>query len=96
MHVSVKFLCFRLVPTAAAVLNTAIQAPLQPAQPIQAQQTVQPRPPVQAQTVFQPQVQPAILPQPTATPPVAKPLETQTQLTVQPTGFAFNPGIVRR
>ncbi|KAJ7317764.1 hypothetical protein JRQ81_003926, partial [Phrynocephalus forsythii] len=81
---------------ATAVLNTAIQAPLQPAQPIQAQQTVQPRPPVQAQTVFQPQVQAAILPQPTttSTPPVAKPLETQTQITVQPTGFAFNPGII--
>ncbi|XP_061470944.1 POU domain, class 6, transcription factor 1 isoform X2 [Rhineura floridana] len=81
---------------AAAVLNTAIQAPLQPAQPIQAQQTVQPRPPVQTQTVFQPQTQPAILPQPAtaSTPPVAKPLETQTQITVQPAGFAFNPGII--
>ncbi|XP_066473934.1 POU domain, class 6, transcription factor 1 [Tiliqua scincoides] len=78
------------------VLNTAIQAPLQPAQPVQAQQTVQPRPPVQTQTVFQPQTQPAILPQPAAasTPPIAKPLETQTQITVQPTGFAFNPGII--
>ncbi|XP_060108673.1 POU domain, class 6, transcription factor 1 [Heteronotia binoei] len=81
---------------AAAVLNTAIQAPLQPAQPLQAQQTVQPRPPVQTQTVFQPQTQPAILPQATtaSTPPVAKPLETQTQITVQPAGFAFNPGIL--
>ncbi|XP_062975798.1 POU domain, class 6, transcription factor 1 [Elgaria multicarinata webbii] len=81
---------------AAAVLNTAIQAPLQPAQPIQAQQTVQPRPPVQTQTAFQPQAQPAILPQPAtaSTPPVAKPLETQTQITVQPAGFAFNPGII--
>ncbi|XP_009880730.1 PREDICTED: POU domain, class 6, transcription factor 1 [Charadrius vociferus] len=41
--------------------------------------------------------QPPILPQPSAapTPPVAKPLETQTQITVQPAGFAFNPGIVR-
>ncbi|XP_032994339.1 POU domain, class 6, transcription factor 1 [Lacerta agilis] len=81
---------------AAAVLNTAIQAPLQPAQPLQAQQTVQPRPPAQTQTVFQPQAQPAILPQPAAasTPPVAKPLETPTQITVQPAGFAFNPGII--
>nr|XP_020640240.1 POU domain, class 6, transcription factor 1 isoform X3 [Pogona vitticeps] len=81
---------------AAAVLNTAIQAPLPAAQPIQAQPAVQPRPAVQAQTVFQPQVQPAILPQPTttSTPPVAKPLETQTQITVQPAGFAFNSGIV--
>ncbi|XP_009470704.1 PREDICTED: POU domain, class 6, transcription factor 1 [Nipponia nippon] len=40
--------------------------------------------------------QPPILPQPAAapTPPVAKPLETQTQITVQPAGFAFNPGII--
>ncbi|XP_008101739.2 POU domain, class 6, transcription factor 1 isoform X1 [Anolis carolinensis] len=81
---------------AAAVLNTAVQAPLQPSQPIQAQQTVQPRPAVQTQTVLQPQAQPTILPQPTAvsTPPVVKPLETQTQITVQPAGFAFNPGII--
>ncbi|CAM9937197.1 unnamed protein product [Bubo scandiacus] len=28
------------------------------------------------------------------TPPVAKPLETQTQITIQPAGFAFNPGII--
>ncbi|NXW59442.1 PO6F1 factor, partial [Eurystomus gularis] len=55
---------------AAAVLNTAIPAPVQPAQPLQA--TVQPRPPIQ--------------------PP--SPLETQTQITVQPAGFAFNPGII--
>ncbi|NXG38843.1 PO6F1 factor, partial [Dromaius novaehollandiae] len=27
-------------------------------------------------------------------PPLAKPLETQTQITVQPAGFAFNPGII--
>ncbi|NXI71486.1 PO6F1 factor, partial [Anseranas semipalmata] len=40
--------------------------------------------------------QPPILPQPAAapTPPVAKPLETQTQIAVQPAGFAFNPGII--
>ncbi|XP_042305374.1 POU domain, class 6, transcription factor 1 [Sceloporus undulatus] len=81
---------------AAAVLNTAIQAPLQSTQPVQAQQTVQPRPAVQTQTVFQPQAQPTILPQSTAvsTSPVIKPLETQTQITVQPAGFAFNPGII--
>ncbi|XP_053151127.1 POU domain, class 6, transcription factor 1 [Hemicordylus capensis] len=81
---------------AAAVLNTAIQAPLQPAQPVQAQPTVQPRPPVPTQTVFQPQTQPALLPQTTtaSTPPVAKPLETPAQITVQPAGFAFNPGII--
>lgn len=85
-------LCF----AAAAVLNTAIQAPVQPAQPLQA--AVQPRPPLQTPGVFPTAPgQPPILPQPAAapTPPVAKPLETQTQITVQPAGFAFNPGIVR-
>ncbi|KAF1558355.1 POU domain, class 6, transcription factor 1, partial [Eudyptula minor] len=80
---------------AAAVLNTAIQAPVQPAQPLQA--AVQPRPPLQPPGVL-PAVpgQPPILPQPTAapTPPAAKPLEMQTQITVQPAGFAFNPGII--
>ncbi|XP_032642734.1 POU domain, class 6, transcription factor 1 isoform X1 [Chelonoidis abingdonii] len=85
---------------AAAVLNTAMPAPVQPAQPLQASPTVQPRPSIQTQAVFQlqPSLQspPAILPQPAAAPPppVAKPLETQTQITVQPAGFAFNPGII--
>ncbi|XP_065431984.1 POU domain, class 6, transcription factor 1 isoform X2 [Chrysemys picta bellii] len=83
----------------AAVLNTAMPAPMQPAQTLQAPLTVQPRPSVQTQAVFQPQPTlqspPAILPQPAAAPPpVAKPLETQTQITVQPAGFAFNPGII--
>ncbi|NXW96491.1 PO6F1 factor, partial [Larus smithsonianus] len=80
---------------AAAVLNTAIQAPVQPAQPLQA--AVQPRAPLQPPGVFPAAPgQPPILPQPPAapTPPVAKPLETQTQITVQPAGFAFNPGII--
>ncbi|KAF1465526.1 POU domain, class 6, transcription factor 1, partial [Megadyptes antipodes antipodes] len=80
---------------AAAVLNTAIQAPVQPAQPLQA--AVQPRPPLQPPGVFPAAPgQPPILPQPTAapTPPAAKPLEMQTQITVQPAGFAFNPGII--
>ncbi|XP_075757801.1 POU domain, class 6, transcription factor 1 isoform X2 [Pelodiscus sinensis] len=78
---------------AAAVLNTAIPAPVQPAQPLQATPTAQPRPSVQTQAAFQ--SQPAILPQPAAAPPpVAKPMETQTQITVQPAGFAFNPGII--
>lgn len=45
-------------------------------------QPVQPRAPLQ----------PPILPQPPAA-PAAKPLETQ--ITVQPAGFAFNPGVVR-
>lgn len=84
---------------AAAVLNTAIPAPVQPAQTLPA--AVQPRPPLQPQSVFPPAPavpsQPPILPQPAAapTPPVAKPLEPQTQIAVQPAGFAFNPGIVR-
>lgn len=84
----------------AAVLNTVIPAPVQPAQPLPA--AVQPRPPLQPQSVFPPAPavpsQPPILPQPAAapTPPVAKPLEPQPQLAaVQPAGFAFNPGIVR-
>ncbi|XP_069735072.1 POU domain, class 6, transcription factor 1 isoform X1 [Phaenicophaeus curvirostris] len=79
---------------AAAVLNTAIAAPVPPAQPLPA--AVQPRPPLQPPSVFSTAPgQPPILPQPTApTPPLAKPLETQTQITVQPAGFAFNPGII--
>ncbi|NXS96893.1 PO6F1 factor, partial [Jacana jacana] len=80
---------------AAAVLNTTIQAPLQPPQPLQA--ALQPRPPLQPHGVFPTaSSQPPILPQPPTapTPPVAKPLETQTQITVQPAGFAFNPGII--
>ncbi|XP_035164824.1 POU domain, class 6, transcription factor 1 isoform X1 [Oxyura jamaicensis] len=83
---------------AAAVLNAAIPAPVQPAQPLPA--AVQPRPPLQPQSVFPPAPavpsQPPLLPQPAAapTPPVAKPLEPQTQIAVQPAGFAFNPGII--
>ncbi|XP_042652894.1 POU domain, class 6, transcription factor 1 isoform X1 [Tyto alba] len=80
---------------AAAVLNTTIHAPVQPAQPLQA--AVQPRAPLQPPGVFPTAPgQPPILPQPAAapTPPVAKPLETQTQITIQPAGFAFNPGII--
>ncbi|XP_068777689.1 POU domain, class 6, transcription factor 1 [Struthio camelus] len=78
---------------AAAVLNAAIQTPVQPA-------AAQPRPAVQTQSVFAPAPavpgQPPILPQPATAPapPLAKPVETQTQITVQPAGFAFNPGII--
>ena len=61
----------------------------------------QPRPPAQPQTLFQPQpllqTTPAILPQPTAataTAPTPKSVDTPTQITVQPAGFAFSPGIV--
>ncbi|XP_039187885.1 POU domain, class 6, transcription factor 1 [Crotalus tigris] len=75
---------------ATAVLNTAVQAPLQPAQAFQAQPTAQPRPSIPTQTVFQPPAQTTLLSQPTttATPPAAKPLETPAQITVQPAGFA--------
>ncbi|XP_054254662.1 POU domain, class 6, transcription factor 1 [Indicator indicator] len=82
----------------ATVLNAAIPAPVQPpAQPLPA--AVQPRPPGQAHGVFPGPgcSQPPILPQPPATaptPPVAKPLETAPQISVQPAGFAFNPGII--
>ncbi|EPQ09602.1 POU domain, class 6, transcription factor 1 [Myotis brandtii] len=88
---------------AAAVLNTALPAPVQAAPPVQASSPVQPRPPAQAQTLFQtpppPLLQntPAILPQPTAataTAPAPKPVDTPPQITLQPASFAFSPGIV--
>ncbi|XP_059538858.1 POU domain, class 6, transcription factor 1 isoform X5 [Myotis daubentonii] len=92
---------------AAAVLNTALPAPVQAAPPVQASSPVQPRPPAQAQTLFQtpppppppPLLQntPAILPQPTAaaaTAPTPKPVDTPPQITLQPASFAFSPGIV--
>ncbi|XP_073863004.1 POU domain, class 6, transcription factor 1 isoform X15 [Macaca fascicularis] len=87
---------------AAAVLNTALPAPVQAAAPVQASSTAQPRPPVQPQTLFQTQpllqTTPAILPQPTAATaaaPTPKPVDTPPQITVQPAGFAFSPGIVQ-
>ncbi|XP_062453181.1 POU domain, class 6, transcription factor 1 [Rhea pennata] len=78
---------------AAAVLNAAIPAPVQPAPPAPA--PAQPRPAAQTPSAFAPapSQQPPILPQPAA-PALPKPLETQTQITVQPAGFAFNPGII--
>uniref|UniRef100_G1PEV2 POU domain protein n=1 Tax=Myotis lucifugus TaxID=59463 RepID=G1PEV2_MYOLU len=88
---------------AAAVLNTALPAPVQAAPPVQASSPVQPRPPAQAQTLFQtpppPLLQntPAILPQPTAataTAPAPKPVDTPPQITLQPASFAFSPGII--
>nr|XP_055213180.1 POU domain, class 6, transcription factor 1 isoform X3 [Gorilla gorilla gorilla] len=86
---------------AAAVLNTALPAPVQAAAPVQASSTAQPRPPAQPQTLFQTQpllqTTPAILPQPTAATaaaPTPKPVDTPPQITVQPAGFAFSPGIV--
>uniref|UniRef100_H0WXF9 POU domain protein n=1 Tax=Otolemur garnettii TaxID=30611 RepID=H0WXF9_OTOGA len=64
---------------AAAVLNTALPAPVQAAtQPLL-------------------QTTPAILPQPTAATaaaPTPKPVDTPPQITVQPAGFAFSPGII--
>nr|XP_012617901.1 POU domain, class 6, transcription factor 1 isoform X4 [Microcebus murinus] len=87
---------------AAAVLNTALPAPVQAAPPVQASSPAQSRPPGQPQTLFQTQpllqTTPAILPQPTAATaaaPTPKPVDTPPQITVQPAGFAFSPGIVQ-
>lgn len=86
---------------AAAVLNTALPTPVQAAPPVQASSPAQPRPPAQPQTLFQTQpllqTTPAILPQPTAATvaaPTPKPVDAAPQITVQPAGFAFSPGIV--
>ncbi|KAM5289424.1 POU domain, class 6, transcription factor 1 isoform 1-T1 [Ctenodactylus gundi] len=89
---------------AAAVLNTALPTPVQAAPPVQASSPAQPRPTAQPQTLFQTQpllqTTPAILPQPTATTastaaaPTPKPVDTTPQITVQPAGFAFSPGII--
>ncbi|KAF6117174.1 hypothetical protein HJG60_000154 [Phyllostomus discolor] len=86
---------------AAAVLNTALPAPVQAAPPVQASSPAQPRPPAQPQTLFQTppllQTTPAILPQPTAATaaaPTPKPVDTPQQITLQPAGFAFSPGII--
>uniref|UniRef100_G3TLG0 POU domain protein n=1 Tax=Loxodonta africana TaxID=9785 RepID=G3TLG0_LOXAF len=86
---------------AAAVLNTALPAPVQAAPPVQASSPAQPRPPAQPQPLFQTQpllqTTPAILPQPTAATaaaPTSKPVDTPPQITVQPAGFAFSPGII--
>ncbi|KAM6216029.1 POU domain, class 6, transcription factor 1 isoform 2-T2 [Rhynchocyon petersi] len=82
---------------AAAVLNTALPAPVQAAPPVQTSSPAQPRPPAQPQPLFQAQpllqTTPAILPQPAAA-PTPKPVDTPSQITVQPAGFAFSPGII--
>ncbi|XP_060244584.1 POU domain, class 6, transcription factor 1 isoform X2 [Meriones unguiculatus] len=87
----------------AAVLNAALPtpAPVQAAPPAQASSPAQPRPPAQPQTLLQTQpllqTTPAILPQPAAAPvaaPAPKPADTTPQITVQPAGFAFSPGII--
>lgn len=87
----------------AAVLNTALPTPVQAAPPIQASSPAQPRPPAQPQPLFQTQpllqTTPAILPQPTAATvaaPTPKTVDATPQITVQPAGFAFSPGIVSR
>ncbi|XP_051016318.1 POU domain, class 6, transcription factor 1 isoform X2 [Acomys russatus] len=87
---------------APAVLNTALPTPVQAAPPVQASSPAQPRPPAQPQPqLFQTQpllqTTPAILPQPTAATvaaPTPKPVDTTPQITVQPAGFAFSPGII--
>ncbi|XP_028638090.1 POU domain, class 6, transcription factor 1 isoform X1 [Grammomys surdaster] len=85
----------------AAVLNTALPTPVQAAPPVQASSPAQPRPPAQPQPLFQTQpllqTTPAILPQPTAATvaaPTPKPVDATPQITVQPAGFAFSPGII--
>ncbi|KAM9321391.1 POU domain, class 6, transcription factor 1 [Gastrophryne carolinensis] len=84
----------------ASVLNTALQTPVQAAQAIQT--VYQAQPAVQAQAALQANIQAqaalqatAALQTPTAllSNPVAK-AESQTQLTVQPASFAFNPAII--
>ncbi|XP_063808358.1 POU domain, class 6, transcription factor 1 isoform X2 [Pseudophryne corroboree] len=84
----------------ASVLNTAIQAPMQAASAIQT--VYQAQPAVQAQAALQTTVQPqaTLHAQPTlqaqtamVSSPVPKP-EPQTQLTVQPASFTFNPAII--
>ncbi|XP_015855934.2 POU domain, class 6, transcription factor 1 isoform X1 [Peromyscus maniculatus bairdii] len=88
---------------AAAVLSTALPTPVQAAPPVPASSPAQPRPPAQPQTLFQTpppllQTTPAILPQPTAATaaaaPTPKPVDATPQITVQPAGFAFSPGII--
>ncbi|XP_052016586.1 POU domain, class 6, transcription factor 1 isoform X4 [Apodemus sylvaticus] len=88
---------------AAAVLNTALPTPVQAAPPVQASSPAQPRTPVQSQQLFQTQpllqTTPTILPQPTAAAatvaaPTPKPVDANPQITVQPAGFAFSPGII--
>ncbi|XP_058164199.1 POU domain, class 6, transcription factor 1 [Dasypus novemcinctus] len=89
---------------AAAVLNAALPAPGPAAPAVQASSPAQPRPPAQPQPLFQPQpllqTAPAILPQPaaataaTAAAPTPKPVDAPPQITVQPAGFAFSPGII--
>ncbi|XP_060051347.1 POU domain, class 6, transcription factor 1 [Erinaceus europaeus] len=86
---------------AAAVLNATLPAPIQAAPSVPTSSPAQPRPPAQPQTLLQTQpllqTTPAILPQPTAstaTAPTPKPVDTPPQITVQPAGFTFSPGII--
>ncbi|XP_022427861.1 POU domain, class 6, transcription factor 1 isoform X4 [Delphinapterus leucas] len=80
---------------AAAVLNAALPAPVQAAPPAQASSPTRPQTLIQTQPLLQ--TTPAILPQSTAataTAPTPKPVDSPPQITVQPAGFAFSPGII--
>ncbi|XP_075407783.1 POU domain, class 6, transcription factor 1 [Tenrec ecaudatus] len=88
---------------AAAVLNTALPAPVQAAAtPVQASSPPgQPRapPPPAPQPLFPPppllQPAPALLPPPAPAAAAApKPADSAPQIAVQPAGFAFSPGII--
>ncbi|XP_053564198.1 POU domain, class 6, transcription factor 1 [Bombina bombina] len=79
---------------AASVLNSALQSPLQAAQAIQT--VYQAQPPIQTQPLQTTgQVQTA-LQAPAAVVPTTLPkaAEPQTQITVQPASFTFNPAII--
>ncbi|XP_018102983.1 POU domain, class 6, transcription factor 1 isoform X3 [Xenopus laevis] len=79
---------------AASLLNTALQAPVQAAQAIQT--VYQTQPALQAQPSLQTAIQPLTTLQ-AAAPlqgTLPKAAETQSQFTVQPASFTFNPAIV--
>ncbi|XP_063284106.1 POU domain, class 6, transcription factor 1 isoform X2 [Pelobates fuscus] len=85
----------------ASVLNTALQTPVQTAQAIQAVYQAQPavaaQPPLQTTVQTQPTLQPpsALQTQSPLVPNVLpKAAEPQTQITVQPASFTFNPAII--
>uniref|UniRef100_A0A8C5LUZ0 POU domain protein n=1 Tax=Leptobrachium leishanense TaxID=445787 RepID=A0A8C5LUZ0_9ANUR len=86
---------------AASVLNTALQTPVQAAQAIQAVYQAQPvvsaQSPLQTTGQTQPGLQPPSAVQTQATllsNALPKAAEPQTQITVQPASFTFNPAIV--
>uniref|UniRef100_A0A8C5P7H1 POU domain protein n=1 Tax=Leptobrachium leishanense TaxID=445787 RepID=A0A8C5P7H1_9ANUR len=86
---------------AASVLNTALQTPVQAAQAIQAVYQAQPvvsaQSPLQTTGQTQPGLQPPSAVQTQATllsNALPKAAEPQTQITVQPASFTFNPAII--